>query len=96
MPSPARPVSAAGRLLDLVAVLLVVGGAIAYFVSYQGLERLRSLPAADFTRGMAIQRLAEFHRLETLSWGALAAIATGVVCGIVAWIRERRRLSASA
>lgn len=96
MPLQPHPVSVAGRLLDLVAVLLVVGGGVAYFVSYQGLERLRSLPIADFTRGMAIERLAEFHRLESLSWWALGAIAAGIVCGVAAWIRERRRLAPHA
>ena len=86
-----RPsVSPLGRLLDVVSVLLVIGGAAAYFVSYRGLERLRSLPDAAFTRGMQIDRLAQFHALESLSWWALVAIAIGVTCGIVAWYRERR------
>lgn len=92
--SPGRPpVSPIGRLLDVVAVLLVAGGGIAYFISYRGLERLRSLPAASFTRGMQIDRLAQFHALETLSWWALTAIAVGVTCGVGAWYWERRARS---
>lgn len=85
-----RPVSPVGRALDVLAALLVIGGGYAYFVSYQGLERLRHLPDTGFTRGMQIDRLAQYHALETLSWWALAAIATGVGCGIAAWYRERR------
>lgn len=93
MTSGRLPVSPIGRLLDVVAVTLVTGGAVAYFISYRGLERLRNLPDASFTRGMQIDRLAQFHALESLSWWALTAIAVGVACGIIAWYRERRARS---
>ncbi|HET9455222.1 MAG TPA: hypothetical protein VFO66_13130 [Gemmatimonadaceae bacterium] len=93
---PGRPsVSPIGRTLDIVAVLLVIGGGSAYFVSYRGLERLRGLPDAAFTRGMQIDRLAQFHALESLSWWALAAIGVGVSCGVGAWYWERRARSRS-
>lgn len=93
MAPPPRPVSVLGRALDAVAVLFVLGGAAAYIVSYAGLEELRGLPAAEFSRGMAIDRLARFHRLEAISNWALAAVAAGIACGVLAWHLERRRRS---
>ena len=84
------PVSRAGRALDVVALLLVIGGGVAWIVSYVGLERLRATEVA-FARGMAIAQLAEYHRLETLSHWAFAGILAGVACGIASWWLERRR-----
>lgn len=90
-PPPAPPpVSRLGRVLDLLALLLVVIGAGWYLVSYLGLERLRTAPAVEFYQGMPIEKLAEHHRLVVMSRWALAAIIVGVACGVFAWFRERR------
>lgn len=76
-------------MLDILALLLVVLGAAGYAVSYVGLERLRAA-SPEFTRGMPIQQLAEYHRLVLISRWALAAILVGVGCAVFAWFRERR------
>lgn len=93
MAPSSRAVSAFGRALDALAILFVLGGASAYLVSYAGLEELRGLPAAEFTHGMEIDRLARFHRLDAISNWALAAVAAGIACGVLAWHLERRRRS---
>jgi hypothetical protein len=80
-------------VLDLLALAFVLGGAIGYVISYLGLERLRATEVA-FVRGMQIQQLAEHDRLTLLSWWALAAILSGLACGVYSWRRERRRASA--
>jgi len=85
-----RPVSVAGRLLDLAAVGLIVAGGVTYAVAYQGLERLRTAPEIAYTKGMLIEALAEFHRLTTLSRVGLGLVVLGVVMGVVAAITARR------
>ena len=95
MPEPTRPaprpVSRAGRLSDLGALLLVLAGAAGYVMSYVGLERLRSAPMVEFSAGMSINQLADYHRLVAISRWSLAAIAVGVALGAYAWFSERRR-----
>jgi len=91
--STTTPVSRLGRALDLLALLLVLLGAGGYLVSYLGLTRLRAAPPLEFTPGMAIQQLAEYHRLVLISRVALAAIISGVSCGVYAWFHERRARS---
>jgi hypothetical protein len=88
-----------GRLLDVAAAaLLVVGGAL-YVRAYVGLEALRARPLAEFTAGMEISRLAEFHSLERLSYAglalAIAGISVGVTAAIVAVRARRGRLAAT-
>lgn len=95
MPRDHPPVSLAGRALDLIAVLFLIGGGFGYFLTHRGLDRLRLLPEAAFTPGMQIDRLAQYHRLSALSWVALGAVAVGVGCGITAWFLERRRRRAA-
>ena len=90
---PRLPVSRAGRTLDLVAILLVLAGAIGWFASYAGLERLRSAPEIAFSRGMSIEQLSRFQQLANLSYVSRGAIAVGVACGVAAWFMERRRTS---
>ena len=85
-----RAVSRTGRLLDLAAMLLVVGGGAMYAYAYVGLERLRTAPEIAFTRGMVINQLATYHSLASVSRWGLALIALGVGCAVVAWRRERR------
>lgn len=80
-----------GRALDLIAALFVIGGGVGYFLTHQGLDRLRLLPEAAFTPGMRIDRLEQYHRLSAWSWVALGAVAMGVAFGIAAWLLERRR-----
>lgn len=95
MPEPTHPgpgpVSLAGRLTDVGALLLVLAGAVGYVVSYVGLERLKNAPPIEFSAGMAIDRLAEYHRLAVLSRWSLAAIISGIGLGVYAWLSERRR-----
>lgn len=85
------PTSRAGRVLDLVALLLVIGGGIGWFMSYVGLERLRAAPHEAFSRGMSIDQLARFHELARLSYVAQGSVLLGITCGIVAWRLERKR-----
>ncbi len=95
VPAPALPVSRLGRVLDLLALALVLLGAAGYVVSYLGLDRLRAMPEIAFTRGMSIQQLAEYHRLVLISRWALGAIVAGIACGVFSWHRERRRRRSS-
>ncbi|MEK7403179.1 MAG: hypothetical protein AABZ80_12560 [Gemmatimonadota bacterium] len=85
-----RPVSAAGRLLDVAAVGLIVGGGVTYAMAYQGFERIRAAPEVAYTRGMRIAALAEFYRLTTLSRVGLGMVVLGVVLGVVAAIVAHR------
>jgi hypothetical protein len=87
---PVPGVSRLGRVLDLLALVLVLAGAGGYIVSYLGLDKLRAADIA-YSRGMTIQQLAEYHRLVLISRGALAAIIAGIACGVFSWHRERRR-----
>ena len=91
-PGP-KPVSLAGRLTDVGALLFVLAGAVGYVVSYVGLERLKNAPQIEFSAGMAIDRLAEYHRLATISRWSLAAIIAGLGLGVYAWLSEKRRTS---
>jgi hypothetical protein len=87
---PAPGVSRLGRALDLLALILVLAGAGAYIVSYLGLDKLRGADIA-YSRGMTIQQLAEYDRLELISHLGLAAVIAGIACGVFSWRRERRR-----
>ena len=91
MTNPRLPVSRSGRALDLLALLCVAGGGIGWFVSYLGLERLRSAPAVAFSRGMSIDQLSQFQELAHLSYWSRGAVAAGVICAVASWFRERRR-----
>lgn len=86
-----------GRLLDGAAALLVLAGGACYARSYVGLEELRSRPIADYTVGMEITRLSEFHALNRLSLAGLALAVLGVgVAVYAAYIAKKRsRLAAS-
>lgn len=96
MPLPPLPVSRSGRRLDLGAAILVIGGGALYAFAYIELERLRTTPLIAFTRGMAINQLAAFHRLESLSRWALGAIVLGVALAIFAWRMETRTFRQTA
>jgi hypothetical protein len=90
VPPAPRPVSRIGRVLDSLALVLVLAGAAGYVVSYIGLERLRSAPEVAFARGMSIEQLAEYHRLVIISRWALGGIIAGIACGVFSWFRERQ------
>jgi hypothetical protein len=79
-----------GRALDLAAAALVVVGGALYARAYIGLEALRARPLAEFSVGMEIGQLAEFHSLERLSLAGLAVAILGICVAITAAIVARR------
>lgn len=79
-----------GRVLDLAAAALVIGGAAFYLRAYLGLQRLRATPLAEYSTGMPIDRLAEFHSLEWISLFGLALAIIGIGVAVTAAIVAHR------
>lgn len=88
-------VSVRHRLLDLLAALLVIAGGVVFGIAFAGLERMRRAPLAEYTPGMAIDRLAEYNGLVALSWLGVTAVVAGVGTGVHAWVRHRRATRAA-
>lgn len=88
-----------GRVLDLAAVALIVVGGALYARAYIGLEALRARPLAEYTMGMEIGRLAEFHGLQRLSLAGLVistlGVGVGIAAALVAYRLRRGSLSPS-
>ena len=86
-----------GRLLYGAAALLVLAGGACYARSYVGLEELRSRPVVEYTAGMEITRLSEFHALNRLSLAGLALAAGGIGVGVyAAYIARKRSIPAGS
>ena len=85
-----------GRVLDLAAAALVIGGGAFYLRAYLGLKRLRATPLAEYSTGMSIDRLAEFHSLEWLSLFGLGLAIIGIAVAVTAAVVAHRIQSARA
>jgi hypothetical protein len=84
-----RGVTRADRIVDGVSLVLVLAGATCYVWAYLGMQALRDAahdPTAPIFAGYM-----KFQRLSQISYAGLSAIALGVIVGIGAAVRARRR-----
>ena len=92
----------ASRMIDVVSLVLVLGGVWLYFTAFTGMRELRNRPAEEFMRGQTVAwgRLAEHQQLMRTSRIGLVLIGVGVVVGLSAalharQIARRQRIAAS-
>lgn len=80
------------RIIDLVSLVLVLGGGWLYFTAFAGMRELRHRPAEEFVRGQTVAwgRLAEHEQLMRTSWIGLILIGVGVVVGLSAAVHARQ------
>ena len=83
-----------GRVLDLAAAVLLLGGGVLYARSYFGLEELRGRPLGEYVAGMQITQLSEFHSLNRLSLAGLALAFLGIGVAVYAALVARRHSGA--
>ena len=90
------------RIIDVVSLVLVLGGGWMYFTAFTGMRELRNRPVEDFIRGQTVAwgRLAEHQQLMRTSRIGLVLIGVGVVVGLSAalharQIARRHRIAAS-
>jgi hypothetical protein len=76
--------------MDLAAAILILAGGALYFRAYVGLEAMRARPVAEYYTGMYINRLAEYHALERLSFGGLTVAILGIGVAVSAAIVAKR------
>jgi hypothetical protein len=79
-----------GRVMDLAAAALLLAGGGLYVRAYVGLEALRAKPLAEYSTGMEIGRLAEFHAFNRLSLAGLLIAGAGIGIAIYAAHVARR------
>lgn len=82
-----------GRIMDLAAAALIIAGAALYLRAYIGLEALRATPLGEYTLGMKITMLAEFHSLERISFAGLTIAICGIGVAVSAAIVAKRRMT---
>lgn len=87
------PVPRIARLLDLVALLLVVGGALTYGRAYLGMRALERLVGASGGLGVA---MAEFDRWWRLSRLAAGVFVAGLLAAALAALIARRASRSNA
>ena len=84
--------SAAARLWDAAALVLVVGGAALYLVANEGMHELMGPQARTPTnKSIHFERWLHFRTMSNIGF---SLIAGGVAVGVVAWYRSRRELAA--
>jgi hypothetical protein len=74
------------RLIDVVSLLLILGGFALYVRAYLGMERIRTSPDVPFVRGtMEVYALTNaYWRLQKLSYVALGLVGVGIAVGLSA------------
>ena len=92
MPTAAQPVPRIGRVLDLVALLLVVGGALAYARAWAGMRALEGLVGPSGAMGVAMTEFDRWWRLSRLAAGIFAAglIAAALAAVVARQVRRAR------
>jgi hypothetical protein len=82
----------ASRLIDVLSLGLVLGGAWLYMNAFAGMRELRNRPQEEFVRGETVAwgRLAEHQRLTRTSRIGLGIIGLGVVVGLSAAAHARQ------
>jgi hypothetical protein len=87
----ARP-GLTSRIIDLVSLMLVLGGVWLYLSAFTGMRELRNRPAEEFVRGETVAwgRLAEHEQLMRTSRIGLILIGAGVVVGLSAAVHARQ------
>jgi hypothetical protein len=80
------------RIIDLVSLVFVLGGAWLYVTAFTGMRELRSRPTEEFVRGETVAwgRLAEHEQLMRTSRIGLTLIGVGLVVGLSAAVHARQ------
>lgn len=81
------PRPSAGRLLDLVAVLLVIGGIALYVYAHMGMQ---ALEAGRIERVEGRNLMDHFDRYWRFSRYALSLVAAGALTGVYSYFRYFR------
>ena len=83
-------VSRQSRMLDSVAMALIVLGALLFVVSHLALARIQQEGVVLVARGQSFGRMREWERWSWLWWGGLATITGGVGVAVWASLHHRR------
>jgi hypothetical protein len=81
-----RAVRRSSRLIDLVSLVLIVGGASLYIHAYVGMEAIRTARETPFVRDTmeAFELTNKYLRYEKRSYIGLGLVGAGVVVGLSA------------
>jgi hypothetical protein len=78
-------------VLDIVALALVLGGAICYGVAFAGLKRLHAAGFVPHGPGNPWVAVDEWIRWRRLSWIGLAIGVLGIAVGVTAAVVAARK-----
>ena len=84
-----RPVSRAGRVLDLVGLALLLVGALCYLRAYAGMRTLEGVKPSPGAEAFASMK--QWDRMHILSRTGLGLIGAGLVVAVGAAVAGGRR-----
>ncbi|MEX2152751.1 MAG: hypothetical protein WD825_05380 [Gemmatimonadaceae bacterium] len=87
-----RTVGRVSRAIDLVSLLLLLGGAVLFVAAYFGMQTVSKSPDTPFVPGTveAYALTNEYLRLQRLSYFALGLIGLGIATGLSAAVHAHK------